>query len=84
MISKATEILEQMGLIKTHRMPRYQDFDGQWHTDDIIYLIPYKIIYENKKFYICSKDEYNPQKELENGIIYLRNMNHISKKFYQE
>lgn len=84
MISKATEILEQMGLIKTHRMPRYQDFDGQWHTDDIIYLIPYKIIYENKKFYICSKDEYNPQKELENGIIYLRNMKHISKKFYQE
>lgn len=36
------------------------------------------------KIYICSKDEYNPQKELENGIIYLRNMKHISKKFYQE
>lgn len=84
MISKATDILERMGLIKTHRMPSYQDSDGQWHSDDIIYVIPYKIIYENKRFYICSKDEYDPQKELENGIMYLRNMNHISKKFYQE
>ena len=84
MISKATEVLEQIGLIKTHRMPSYQDSDGQWHTDDIIYVIPYKLIYENRKFYICSKEEYDPQKELENGIMYLRNMNHISKKFYQE
>jgi hypothetical protein len=84
MISKATEILEQMGLIITHRMPRYQDTDGNWHTDDIIYVIPYKIIYQNKHFYICSKEEYDPKKELENGIIYLRNMKHISKKFYQD
>lgn len=84
MISKATEILEQMGLIITHRMPRYQDTDGNWHTDDIIYVIPYKIIYQNKYFYICSKEEYDPKKELENGIIYLRNMKHISKKFYQD
>lgn len=84
MISKATEILEQMGLIKTHRMPSCQDSDGQWHTDDIIYVIPYKIIYQNKHFYICSKEEYDPKKELENGIIYLRNMKHISKKFYQD
>lgn len=84
MISKATEILEQMGLIKTHRMPSYQDSDGQWHTDDIIYVIPYKIIYQNKHFYICSKEEYDPKKELENGIMYLRNMKHMSKKFYQD
>lgn len=84
MISKATEILEQMGLIITHRMPMYQDTDGNWHTDDIIYVIPYKIIYQNKHFYICSKEEYDPKKELENGIIYLRNMKHISKKFYQD
>ena len=84
MISKATEILEQMGLIITHRMPKYQDTDGNWHTDDIIYVIPYKIIYQNKHFYICSKEEYDPKKELENGIIYLRNMKHISKKFYQD
>lgn len=84
MISKATEILERMGLIKTHRMPSYQDSDGQWHSDDIIYVIPYKIVCESKHFYICSKDEYDPQKELENGIMYLRNINHISKKFYQE
>ena len=84
MISKATEVLEQIGLVKTHRMPSYQDSDGQWHTDDIIYVIPYKLIYENRKFYICSKEEYDSQKELENGIMYLRNMNHISKKFYQE
>lgn len=84
MISKATEVLKQMGLIKTHRMPSYQDDDGQWHTDDLIYVIPYKLIYENKRFYICSKEEYDPQKELENGILYLRNMNHISKKFYQK
>ena len=66
-------------------MPRYQDTDGNWHTDDIIYVIPYKIIYQNKHFYICSKkEEYDPKKELENGIMYLRNMKHISKKFYQD
>lgn len=84
MISKATEILEKMGLIITHRMPSYQDNAGKWHTDDIIYVVPYKIMYQNKHFYICSKEEYDPKEEVENGIMYLRNMKHTSKKFYQD
>ena len=84
MISKATEVLKQMGLIITYRMPSYKDYDGVWHTDDIIYVIPYKIIYENRRFYICSKEQYDPQEELKNGISYLYSMNHTSKKFYQD
>lgn len=37
MIARATIVLEQLGLIKTHRMPRYKDSNDKWHTDDIIY-----------------------------------------------
>ncbi len=38
MAAKATEVLEQLGLKKTHRMPRYKNSSGNWHTDDIIYV----------------------------------------------
>lgn len=84
MISRATIVLEQLGLIKTYRMPRYKDSNGNWHTDDIIYVCPYK--YESKQSHIfkCSKKEYDYEKELEYGIKYLREQKYISKKFYQE
>lgn len=72
-----------MEIIKTHRMPCFQDNGGTWHTDDIIFVFRYKVIASNKALHICSKDEYDFEQELEYGINCLRNMNHISKKFYQ-
>lgn len=84
MISKATIVLEELGIIKTYRMPSYRDDKGQWHTDDIIYICPYKIVSERKTFRLCSKDEYDWEKELEYGIQYLRECKYSSKKFYQE
>lgn len=84
LISKATDILNNMKIIKTYRMPNYQDYDGQWHTDEIIFICPYKISTVNNAVYICDKDTYDWEKELEYGILYLRNMNHTSKKFYQD
>ena len=44
MIAKTTLVLEKLGLIKTHRMPRYKDSNDKWHTDDIIYICPYRYI----------------------------------------
>lgn len=84
MIARATDVLENLGLIKTHRMPRYKDSNDKWHTDDIIYVSPYKYISRNNKIVRCSKEEYNPKKELEYGILFLRNQNYASKKFYQD
>lgn len=84
LISKAVTVLKDMGIIKTYRMPSYQDKDGQWHTDDIIFICPYKIAASKNGLYICNKDTYDWEKELEYGILYLRNMNHTSKKFYQD
>lgn len=84
MISKATSILEDLEIMKTYRMPSYQDDDGTWHTDDIIYICPYKIIVDKKNLHFCNKEEYNWQKELDYGITYLREQKYISKKFYQE
>lgn len=83
LLSKAVSALEKMNIIKTHRMPSYQDQDGNWHTDDVIFICPYKIII-NKSFFICDKETYDWEKELENGILYLRNINYKSKKFYQD
>lgn len=84
LISKATSILDELGIIKTYRMPNYQDHEGTWHTDDIIYVSPYKIISVNKKMIVCSKDDYDYKKELQNGISYLREAKYTSKKFYQD
>lgn len=84
LISKATKVLEELNLIKTYRMPSYQDHEGVWHTDDLICLFPYKIVSTNKVFRLCEKDEYDWEKELSNGIKYLKNLNYTSKKFYQE
>lgn len=84
MIAKATTVLEELGLIKTHRMPKYQDSNGDWHTDDIIYICPYKYVSYRKQICRCSKEEYDYKKELEYGIMYLRKQKYVSKKFYQD
>ena len=74
MISRATGILENLGIVKTYRMPSYKDANGQWHTDDIIYIFPYKLIVDKKLkgIRLCEKNEYDWHKELEHGINYLR------------
>lgn len=84
MISKATSVLEELGLIMTYRMPRYKDTNGNWNTDDIIYVCPYK--FESSKNNIIKRntDQYDYKKELENGIVFLREQKYISRKFYQE
>ena len=84
MVAKATTVLEELGLIKTHRMPRYKDSNGNWHTDDIIYICPYKFILLKNKIIQCRKDEYDYEKELKYGIMFLREQNYVSKKFYQD
>lgn len=83
MIAKATIVLEQLGLIKTHRMPRYKDSNDQWHTDDIIYICPYRYILQNNQIIQCTKEEYDYKKELDYGIMFLREQKYVSKKFYQ-
>ena len=84
MIARATIVLEELGLIKTHRMPRYKDSNNKWHTDDIIYICPYKYILRKNQIVQCTQEEYDYKKELEYGISFLRNQNYVSKKFYQE
>lgn len=84
MIAKASTVLEQMGLIKIHQMPRYKDSNNKWHTDDTIFICPYRYISRKNKIVRCTKDEYDYEKELEYGIMFLREQNYTSKKFYQD
>lgn len=86
MVAKATDILVQLGIMRTHRMPNYQDKNGYWHTDDIIYICPYKFLWDNhaKYFRLCNKEQYDPYKEMGYGMEYLRNCRYQSKKFYQD
>lgn len=65
LISRTTAILEELGLIKTHRMPRYQDSGGNWHTDDIIYICPYRYILRGGQIVRCAIEEYDYKKELQ-------------------
>lgn len=84
LVSKGTYVLEELGFIKTYRMPSYQTEDNAWHTDDIIILSPYKITGYKKKLRICEKEEYDWEKELKYGIAYLHENGHKNKQFYQE
>lgn len=84
LISKATLILEELGIINTHRMPRYKDQDGNWHIGDIIFICPYRLVSSQNNGFISIDKEYDWEKELEYGINYLRECKYVSKKFYQE
>lgn len=84
LVSKATSILQELGLLVTYRMPSFRDIEGVWHSDDIIYVCPYKFTYCNEKLRLCTKEEYDWEKELDYGIEYLRESKFYSKKFYQE
>jgi hypothetical protein len=84
MVSKATSVLEELGLIVTHRMPHYMDSNGNWHTDDMIYICPYRYTGRNNQIVKCSKEEYDYEKELKYGITFLKERKYVSKKFYQD
>ena len=83
LISRAMAVLESMGLIKTHRMPKYQDDDGGWHSDDLICVCPYKYLLKGKRICKCIGEEYSYEKELKYGIAFIKNQTYFSKKFYQ-
>lgn len=84
LISRASLVLEELGLIKTYRMPNYQDSSGNWHADDIIFVCPYKYVLRDKQIIKCSDKEYNYEKELQNGIEFVKDQKYLSKKFYQD
>lgn len=84
MISKATNVLEELGMIKTYRMPNYKDAQGHWHSDDIICVCPYKFVSCNDTLRLCEKEEYDWQKELDYGVSFLREQKYSSRKFYQD
>ena len=84
LISRSVSVLEDMGLIKTYRMPRYKDSNGNWRTDDIIFVCPYKYTLRDGQIIKCSNQEYDSEKELLNGIEFVKNQKYSSKKFYQD
>lgn len=82
---KSIKVLAQFGFITSHKMPRFQDETGQWHTDETIFICPYKFkSTKNDGIKKCSSGEYDYQKELEYGIMFLREQKYSSKKFYQD
>lgn len=82
LVSKATDVLIELGFVTTYRLPCYLNQDGEWRTNDIIYVCPYKII-RNKESLVYLKD-YDWKKELENGIQFLQSKKREEKKFFQE
>ena len=84
MFIRGENVLSDLGLIVSHKMPRYKDESGQWHTDETLFVCPYKYKTVKNKIVKCTNEEYDYQKELENGIIFLREQKYSSKKFYQD
>lgn len=82
MVSNATGILAELGLIKTYRMPSYLNAEDEWRTDDVIYVCPYKIVKSKDTFVVL--DSYDWRKELENGINFLRESKYSDRKFHQK
>ena len=82
-VSKWTDVLEDsLGIIKTHRIPKYKDTDGNWHTSDVVYVFNYKYLYSNNNFILDT--EYDPDQEIKNGIKFIRENQYETKKFNQE
>lgn len=73
MVSKAVAVLEQLGLIKIHRMSSYQDSCGGWHMGDVIFICPYKYLFKGNQIRKCTDEEYDYKAELEYGISFLSN-----------
>lgn len=84
LVSRAMTVLEDMELVTTHRMPKYKDTDGGWHSDDLICVCPYKYLLKGKEICKCTNEEYSPEKELQYGIEFIKNQTYFSKKFYQD
>lgn len=85
MFIKGTDVLLELGLITQHKMPRYQDESGSWHTDETIFVCPYKYkTAKDRTITRCTPDEYDFKKELEYGISFVRNQKYSSKKFSQD
>lgn len=81
-VSKGISALEELGIIKTYRMTPSVRSDGRWSVGDVVFAFPYKIITKNNHIHICTKEEYDCDKELELGISYLRDKqkNYKSKR----
>lgn len=79
LVSRATDVLEVLGLVKTYRPPKYKDEKGNWHTDDIFYVCPYKYISDGNQIRKCNKKEYDWEKELNNGIDFAENKKYLQK-----
>lgn len=85
MISRATKVLSDLGIINIYRMPNYKNAEGEWRSNDIIYVFPYKVVADkSKRIRLCTEEEYNWSKELTNGIRFLQESKFQSKSFYQE
>ncbi len=83
MISKAVDILADLGLLISHRLPNYKTVSNEWRTNDVIFVCPYKIQTANDELIVLDGSSYDYKKELENGIAFLRSDGYAAKKFYQ-
>jgi hypothetical protein len=72
LVSKATNILQQLGLIETYRIPKYKDEEGHWHNNGLIYVSPYKYQVKNNELILCKKEEYSYKDEINNGLALLK------------
>lgn len=84
LISKVVDVLKNLGIVETYRMPNYKDSEGNWHNEDTIFVFLYKYKKKSSDICRCSNEEYDFKTELENGIEYIKNQKYSSKKFYQD
>lgn len=85
LVSKSLTTLEEFNFVASKAMPRFQDELGNWHTEDTIFVAPYKFrVISEGKIVQSSKEEYDYEKEIAYGIKFLQERKYSSKKFYQE
>lgn len=83
LVSRAVQVLEDLGLIKTLRLSS-QKIEDKIINGRILIACPYKIIYKDNKFKICVTEEYDCDQELSLGKDYVNYYRRNHKKFYQE
>jgi hypothetical protein len=76
-ISRSVKILNELDILVSQELPRYQDDDGNWHTEVTMFVNKYR--YKRNRI----DKEYDYQQELQWGKEYIQEKKYLSKKFDQ-
>lgn len=67
-VKKAVNVLCDIGIIKIYKPTKFKDKNGNWHTEDVIFVNAYRYVYDDRTKVHHLDGRYNPDIEIKFGI----------------